>query len=120
MLRLDPAPLWSFSREARHDLLPLALLAAGVGEEDTVRILLTLEPAIALSVATVFRLVRLFRETERPTAVYLVEAILGVARAPNSGRHVPLTAPESERFAPALPMRRVPVARQDTERNAAR
>jgi len=120
MLRLDPAPPWSFGREEQHDLLPLALLAAGVGEEDTVRILLTLDPAIALSVATVFRLVRLFRETERPTAVYLVEAILGAARAPHSGRQVPVSAPESERFAPALPTRRAPVARQDGERSAAR
>jgi hypothetical protein len=89
MLHLDAAPPWDFAREERHDLLPLALSAAGVGEEDAVRILLTLEPAIALSVETVFRLVRLFRETPRATAAYLVEAIVGAAGTPRAGRHVP-------------------------------
>jgi uncharacterized protein (DUF2336 family) len=88
MLHLDAASRWDFSREERHDLLPLALLAAGVGEEDAVRILLTLEPAIALSVQNVFRLVRLFRDTPRATAAYLIEAVVG-ASAPRAGWHVP-------------------------------
>ncbi|HEX8666684.1 MAG TPA: DUF2336 domain-containing protein [Beijerinckiaceae bacterium] len=88
MLRLDPTPRWDFGREEHQDLLPLALLAAGVGEEDAIRILLTLEPAIALFAQKVFRLVRLFRDTPRATAAHLVEAVIG-ASAPRAGRHVP-------------------------------
>jgi hypothetical protein len=120
MLRLDAAPLWDFVREERHDLLPLALSAAGVGEEDAVRILLTLEPAIALSVQKVFRLVRLFRETPRATAAYLVEAIVGPASSPRAGRHVPLTAPDaSSRAGVSEPARREPAAPPDHRRKVA-
>jgi hypothetical protein len=89
MLRLDGEIAWELAREERHDLLALALLAAGVGEEDAVRIILTLEPTIALSVKEVFRLVELFRQTPRATALFLVEAIVGAAARSQAGRHVP-------------------------------
>jgi Uncharacterised protein conserved in bacteria (DUF2336) len=91
LLRLDRVIAWDFAREERHDLLPLALAAAGLADEDVIRIILTLEPAIALSMQEVFRLVRLFRDTERATAAYLVEAILGAATRSQPGRHIPHT-----------------------------
>jgi hypothetical protein len=78
-----------FARGERHDLLPLALLAAGLGEEDAIRTILTLEPEIARSVGEVFRLVHLFRQTPRATAIYLVEAILGTGTRSQAGCYVP-------------------------------
>jgi uncharacterized protein (DUF2336 family) len=89
MLRLDRDIEWDFACEERHDLLPFALLAAGLGEGDAIRVLLTLEPEVALSVKEVLRLVRLWRETPRATAAYLVEAILGTAARTQAGRYVP-------------------------------
>jgi hypothetical protein len=89
MLRLDRDIAWEFACEERHDLLPLALLAAGLGEEDAIRILLTLEPEIALPAKEVFRLVRLLRETPRGTAAYLVEAITRASAHGKPSRHVP-------------------------------
>lgn len=90
MLSLANAAAWRFDEPARHDLLVFALLAAGVPEEDSVRILLTAEPTIALHVDRVLRLVRLFRTTPRETAAYMVEAILGAAVGANpAGRHQP-------------------------------
>jgi Uncharacterised protein conserved in bacteria (DUF2336) len=88
-LRLDRKIEWGFARDDRRDLLGLALLAAGVGEEDAIRIILTLEPEIARSVTEVFRLVHLFRQTPRATAKYLIEAIVGAAARPRASRHVP-------------------------------
>ena len=84
---------WGFGGKARHDLLPLALLAVGFGEEDAVRIILTLEPTIAFSVQEVFRLVRLFRQTPRPTAAYLIEAVLGGEARRPAARHLPHMQP---------------------------
>jgi hypothetical protein len=121
MLHLDAASRWDFDREERHDLLPLALLAAGVGEEDAVRILLTLEPTIALFVQNVFRLVRLFRDTPRATAAYLVEAIVGTS-APRAGQHVPFTAPDAthSRLGISEMTRSEPATRPDHQRKVAR
>jgi hypothetical protein len=94
MLALPEVPDWRFDEPARHDLLPLALLAAGVPEEESIRILLTLEPSIAVKVDTVLRLVRLFRKTPREVAAFIVEAVLGCpvgARA--AGQHRPHLEP---------------------------
>jgi hypothetical protein len=88
MLRLAGAVDWNFGNAERHDILALALLAAGIDEEDAIRVFLTLEPSIAFDVEEVFSLVRLFRQTPRATAAYLVEAILGANQRPMVGLHV--------------------------------
>jgi hypothetical protein len=93
MIGFAPAPEWRFEEPDRHDLLALALLAAGVAEEDAVRIFLTLHPVIARQVDVVFRLVELMRTSSRVAAAYLVEAIVGAAPAPRGGRHVPALHP---------------------------
>jgi hypothetical protein len=87
---------WRLIQKDRHELLPLALRALGVEEEDAIRILLTLHPAVSHSVGTVFALVRILRTVARPTALALVEAILAArtAFAP-TGRHQPAMDPSS-------------------------
>src|SRR5205085_8082617 len=94
LLALPATPDWRFEDQARHDLLVFALLAAGVPEEESIRILLTLEASIALHVDAVLRLVRLFRRTGRATAAFMVEAILGlpVGLKP-AGQHRPYLDP---------------------------
>jgi hypothetical protein len=56
-LRLPPATAWRLLESGRAELLALALAALGMDEEDAMRIFLTLHPALAHSVATVFALV---------------------------------------------------------------
>lgn len=92
--RMARAPDWAFDAPHRHDLLPLALRAAGAAEEDGVSILLTLHTSIARSVDTVFRLVKLFRNVSQPSAWHLVQAIVGVPISVRiEGRHVPAFDP---------------------------
>jgi hypothetical protein len=94
MLSLPATPDWRFDDPARHDLLVFALSAAGVPEEEGVRILLTLEPSISLRVDTVLRLVRLSRRLARATAAFMVEAILGVpVGVKPAGQHRPYLDP---------------------------
>jgi hypothetical protein len=89
-LHLPRTTAWRFVEADRHELLALALLALGVPEEDALRVFLTLHPAIAQSVPTVFALVRVVRQVARPTALALIEAALGARVASErSGRHVP-------------------------------
>lgn len=94
-LALETTPDWRFEEPERHDVLALALLAAGLREEDAIRIFLTLHPSIARSVPVVFRLVSLFRTAPRSVAARLVEALHDVAiGARRGGRHVPALAPD--------------------------
>jgi hypothetical protein len=76
-LRLPPATAWRLLESGRAELLALALAALGMDEEDAMRIFLTLHPALAHSVATVFALARVVRQVPRPIALALVEAVLG-------------------------------------------
>lgn len=93
-LRLTGAPEWAFDAPRRDDLLALALRAAGAAEEDAVRILLTLHPAIARSAPTVFRLVHLYRRVPRSSALHLVQAITGCSIETRSeGRRIPALDP---------------------------
>jgi len=93
-LRLAGRPDWAFDAPGRHDLLALALRAAGVAEEDAVRILLTLHPVIARSAPTVFRLVQLYRRVPRSSALHLVQAVTGCPVAARAeGRHLPAFDP---------------------------
>ncbi|MGP9821571.1 DUF2336 domain-containing protein [Salinarimonas sp. NSM] len=90
-LALETSPDWRFHEPARHDLLALALRAAGVGEEETIRIFLTLDPDIARSVAIVHRLVGLTRGVPRSVAARIVEAVHGVrigAQRVGGGTHI--------------------------------
>jgi hypothetical protein len=112
-LDLQQTPDWRFEDPRRHDLLPFALCAADVLEEDGVRILLTLHPVIARSAQTVFHLVKLMRTTPRPSALYLLEAILGIsAEAEAEGRHIPALHPSGTSSATAA-------ARQTPDRRSA-
>jgi hypothetical protein len=89
-LNLPRTTAWRFAEADRHELLALALLALGLPEDDAVRVFLTLHPAIAQSVPTVFALARVVRQVARPTALALVEAALGArVEAERTGRHVP-------------------------------
>lgn len=105
MLALPEPFAWEFREGAHQDLLALTLLALGVPEEDAIRIFLTLTDEIALSVATVFRLVGLLRKTTRPTAAHLLEAVWGAAPARAGGQHVPALEAGSELARPE-PVRR--------------
>jgi hypothetical protein len=92
--RLPPSTDWRLLSQGRAELLALALRALGVEEEDATRIFLTLHPSISHAVQVVFALVRIVRTTARPTALALVEAILGVSISlDRSGRHQPLLDP---------------------------
>jgi hypothetical protein len=89
-LQLPRTTAWRFIEADRSELLPLALLTLGMAEEDAVRVFLTLHPAIAQSVPTVFALVRVVRQVARSTARVLIEAVLGASvAAERTGRHVP-------------------------------
>lgn len=81
---------WRLVEANRSELLALAMTALALDEDDAVRIFLTLHPAIAHSVATVFDLVRIIRQVSRPTALAVIGAVLGVAiGSERQGRHVP-------------------------------
>jgi hypothetical protein len=94
---------WRILEPERHELVALALRALGVEEEDATRMFLTLHPAMSHSVATVFSLVRVMRQVARPTALALVEAILGEPTAfARQGRHVPAMDPSGTSSVAAL------------------
>lgn len=93
-LGLDPAPDWRFDRPDRHDLLALALMAAGVPEEAAIHCFLTLHPAIAHSVYAVFDLAAIARTTPQAVAAGILEAIVGAPLGlRRSGRHAPAMDP---------------------------
>jgi hypothetical protein len=94
LLELPSTPEWRFDHPGRHELLALALTAAGVPSDDAIRLFLLAEPSIARSVATVFELAELSRALTQPLAATLLEAILGTAvLAARRGRHVPAMDP---------------------------
>lgn len=96
-LALAATPDWRFEEPGRHDALAFALLAAGLREEDAIRIFLTLHPAISRSVPIVFRLVSLLRSAPRSVAARIVEALhevrIGAQR--EGARHVPVLAQDA-------------------------
>jgi uncharacterized protein (DUF2336 family) len=85
------------------ELLALSLVAAGVEEEDAIRIFLTLDPVIAQSVDRVFSLASLVRNVSRETACRIVSAVVGrdVGAARRTGQHVPAFAPSGTPARPA-------------------
>jgi hypothetical protein len=96
LLGLDPAIRLDVGVPGRRDLLALGLVAAGIGEEESVRIFLTLDDGIARSVDTVFRLADIVRTTPRSSAIRLLEAILDAPLEPRrEGRHQPAHAPQA-------------------------
>lgn len=96
MLRLASAPAWRFQVEPRRELLALALVAAGVAPDDCIRIFLTMHPAISRSAKTVFHLAHIARGVGRPSAIHLVEAVLGVTiEAKREGQYVPAADPST-------------------------
>jgi hypothetical protein len=97
---LRATPLPRAGREA-GEALALGLVAAGIGEEESVRIFLTLDDGIARSVATVFRLADIVRTTPRSSAIRLLEAILDAPlELRRHGRHQPAHAPGTRPRAP--------------------
>jgi hypothetical protein len=112
--RLPPSARWRLLGQGRSELLALALRALGVEEEDATRIFLTLHPTLSHSVKTVFALVRSVRTTARPTALALVEAILGESISVDRvGRHQPLLDPSGTPARHFVPVeRRSPEERQ--------
>lgn len=73
-LRLDPAPVWRLGVPEEAEFLALALTALDVPAEECGRIFLTVDPDLARSVKTVFRLMRVRRTTPARVAAYLVGA----------------------------------------------
>jgi hypothetical protein len=109
MLGIESGPALLFDAADRHELLALALVAVGIAEEACVRIFLTLEPQIARSVETVFRLTDIVRTVPAGLAAYLVEAILGVPVATRrGGRHVPFSHAGAKPARFAAPARVLP------------
>jgi hypothetical protein len=105
--RLSPSTDWRLLGQGRAELLALALRALGLDEEDATRIFLTLHPTLSHSVKTVFAMVRIVRTTARPTALALVEAILGESVSfDRSGRHQPLLDPSGTPSRLATPVER--------------
>jgi hypothetical protein len=101
LLGLGSAVRLDFGAPGRGDLLALGLVAAGIGEEESVRIFLTLDDGIARSVATVFRLADIVRTTPRSSAIRLLEAILDAPlELRRHGRHQPAHAPGTRPRAP--------------------
>ncbi len=93
-LRLARVPEWAFDAPHRHELLALALRAAGVAEDETIRILLSLHPVIARSAPAVFGLVRLYRTVPRSSALHLVQAVTGCSvQARTDAQHIPALDP---------------------------
>lgn len=89
-LGLAVVPDWRFCAPARHDLLALALVAAGVPSEAAIQIFLTLDPRIACSVHAVSDLALLARTVPQPVASSIIEATLGTfVGIRRTGRHVP-------------------------------
>jgi hypothetical protein len=94
LLELPSTPEWRFDHPTRHELLALALTAAGIPSDDAIRCFLLVEPAISQSVLTVFELAELARAIPQPLAATLLEAILGTpVLAGRRGRHVPAMDP---------------------------
>jgi hypothetical protein len=112
MIGLAVIPAWLFHLETRRELLALALVAAGVADEDRIRIFLTLSPEIARSVTWVFRLTELARTVRPAVALHLVEAVLGITiDTRRLGRHLPVmhasgTSARAVSFSRLLPNRR--------------
>ncbi|ACA15648.1 conserved hypothetical protein [Methylobacterium sp. 4-46] len=97
---------WDFAAPRRHDLLALALRAAGLSEEEAVFLFLRLDPEIGRSVEAVFALANLFRTTLPATARDLLAAILGeepAERVAGPEQHRPHHGPASPRLRPAAP-----------------
>lgn len=99
ILKLPDAPDWHLDRPADAELFALALLAAGLDDDDRARVLLTIDEALSRSVQAVFFLTRLCRTVPREVATELVRIVSGAAgtgqakaarsaRAPASGPDV--------------------------------
>lgn len=87
-LGLAPAPAWQLDEPVGAELFALALAAAGLSVEDSVRVLLTADRRIAASVPAVFRLRQVCRTTPRAVAWHLLGAAKPVrkARPPSAGQ----------------------------------
>lgn len=98
ILAADMGDVQRLVAEESGEMLALALIAAGVEEDDALRIFLTLTPALARSVERVFALIGRVRAVPREVALRVVDAVLGrpsevTARGPQgSGTHVPVMA----------------------------
>ncbi|HEY8565904.1 MAG TPA: hypothetical protein VIL65_10415 [Beijerinckiaceae bacterium] len=79
------------------DLLALTLTAAGLADDQIVRLFLLRGDEVSRSAPEVFRLAALVRATPRPVAIRLVEAILGhrLGLTPAGARHAPYLAPQT-------------------------
>ncbi|MGY2049983.1 DUF2336 domain-containing protein [Methylobacterium sp. JK268] len=109
---------WNFAAPGRHDLLALALRAAGLGEEEAVFLFLRLDPVLGRSVEAVFALTEVFRTTLPATARDLLAAILGTEpaeRVAGPEQHRPHHGPSSPILRPAAPALR-PVLPERTRR----
>lgn len=69
---------WRVLELGRHRLLALALKALGMDWRNATRIFLSLHPALSYPLSAIRELVREVRDVPGPTALALVEAILGV------------------------------------------
>ena len=78
LIGCDPQD-WRFDDPFRHDLLGLALLAAGIDGDDAIRVALLWPASLAQSVPAVFRFAALVRGTSRAAASLILEASLGVS-----------------------------------------
>lgn len=73
-LKVAPAPTWQLDEAPEAELFALALRACGLDAEDCVRVILTVEEALAQSVEAVFSLAEICRTTPQAVARHLVGA----------------------------------------------
>ena len=97
---------WRFDDPFRHDLLGLALLAAGIDGDDAIRVALLWPASLAQSAHAVFRFASLIRGTSRAAAGLILEASLGLG--PGQRRSVYRSEARSE--APAREASTAPAA----------
>ncbi len=113
LLDADAGPVARLADDPDPVMLAFALLAAGVPEDDAIRMFFRLDAAIAQSVECIFGLADLLRRVPRAVAERLVAAVLGLGaqQTRREGTHVPSMAPggtparPSPSAAPARPAR---------------
>jgi hypothetical protein len=86
LIGCDPQD-WRFDDPFRHDLLGLALLAAGIDGDDAIRVALLWPASLAQSVPAVFRFAALVRGTSRAAAGLILEASLGISPGARRSAH---------------------------------
>lgn len=91
LLGAEPGEAWRLD-DPSGELIAFGLIAAGVTEEDAIRMFLRLDAAIARSVQRVFHLAGLIRSVPRPVAERIIQLTSDRRVAPAREQHVHVPA----------------------------